>query len=147
MTLFDRVGEVFGERRVLNFLNSLTLRVRIAEKLCQEAGDPPGLFKALMPTDILEGKDILYDSHARELTERAKAGQDLRPGTKAEVLAGLIVASLKAPLTPSGVALTEKLFRECTGVDMGTDLGREDHLNELFAEASHKLRQEYRKLG
>lgn len=149
MNLLERVKTVFGEDRILGLLKGLSRRMQIAEDLCQEAGNPPGLFLALQPTDILHGKDVLYEPHARELTERAKVGQDLRPGTKAEVLAGLLAASLKAPLSPSGLALSEMLFRDCTGIDLGADLGREDypgHLNELLTEASRKLRQEDRKL-
>lgn len=149
MSLFDRVAEVFGEDRVVGLLKGLGRRMQIAEELCDGAGNPPGLFKALQPTDVLYGKDVLYKPHARELTDRALAGQDLRPGTKAEVLAGLLEASLKAPLNPSGLALAEKLFRDCTGIDLGADIGREDypgHLDEMLAEASHKLRQEDRRL-
>lgn len=117
--------------------------MEVADRLCKKAGNPPGLFQALMPSPILQDLDRLYEPHVVELCERYKAGSDLGLATKAEVLAGLMQTSLKSPLTSSGLALTEKLFRECMGELAGADMGREAYpgqLDELLAEAQHKLR-------
>lgn len=152
MSFLERAKEVFGDEQVSSLLQDLRQierRIQIAGELCKEVGDPPGLFKALQATDVLAGLDTLYEPHARELTDRAKAGQDLRPGTKAEVLAALMAVSLKTPLTSSGLALAEKLFRECTAIDLGADLGHEDYqgqLEEQLTTARHALRQETRKI-
>lgn len=123
--------------------------MELADDLCEKAGNPPGLFMALMPTPILRGMlPRLYESHARELVDRWSNKGDLCLGTKAEVLAGLMNTSLKAPLNSSGLALYEKLFRECTGSDVDTEtLGREDYpgqLDEILSDSRRKLRVEER---
>lgn len=92
--------------------------MELADDLCEEAGNPPGLFMALMPTPILRGMlPRLYEYHARELVERWSN-------------------------------LYERLFRECTGSDVDTEtLGREDYpgqLDEIRSESRRKLRVEER---
>lgn len=54
--------------------------------------------------------DWVYRAHARELLDRALAGQDLRPATKSAVMLALMHGSLKAPLTQDYAALYERLF-------------------------------------
>lgn len=154
MSFLTRIREVLGHDSPLNsvaqMLKGIGDRIEIAERLCKEAGDPPGLFAALEPSPILWGYHGLYEPHAKEIVQRFKAGEDLGPGTKAEVLAGLMQTSLKTPLTSSGLALAEKLFRECSKKDLGADLGREAYpgeLEERLAEARQKLRVERNKGG
>jgi hypothetical protein len=144
----EELREALGAE-VFHALEAVGSCMETAQRLCKEYGDPPGLFLALQPPGILRDMHVLYEPHAKELCERCKAGEDLRPGTKAEVLAGLMHTSLKTPLTSSGMALTERLFRECTEHDVGIDVGREAYpgeLDELLAEARRKLRVESRGL-
>jgi hypothetical protein len=77
------------------------------------------LFLHLVPTAALRGKSPeVYRAHARELVERRRAGEDLRPGTDAEIMAALSDMSLKAPLTRNAQALYEQLFTAVYGEDV-----------------------------
>lgn len=52
----------------------------------------------------------IYRTHVREIIERVIAGEDLRRGTWAEVLATLSEASLEAPLNQTGLAAMVQAF-------------------------------------
>lgn len=123
--------------------------MEVADALCNERGNPPGLFMALQPPALLEDMlPTLYVPHARELSARYDAGGDLAPATKAEILAGLQGASLRAPLDREGLALMEQLFYEVTGTQVGEPLGRElypGQLEEMLDQARHQLRDPSRK--
>lgn len=68
-------------------------------------------FKHLAPPEGMSAlADWVYRAHARELLDRALAGQDLRPATKPEVMMALMRASLRAPLAADHAALYERLF-------------------------------------
>lgn len=70
-------------------------------------------FLLLVPTEVMRGKDnAVYEAHCLELLERVANQQDTRPGTKAEVLCGLLEGALKAPPSADYCALTNRLFSE-----------------------------------
>jgi len=105
----------------------------------------------MMTTDPLRGySDDLYRAHVRELLARALAGEDMRPGTYAEMLGSLSNASLKSPLHSSGLFVMEHCFEMCF---QGTKLTRSKlggeaypgELDENIREARHMLRQDWRK--
>lgn len=52
----------------------------------------------------------VYRAHAQELLERVAKGEDLVPGTEAEVMMVLSAGSLKAPLDQVHGALYERIF-------------------------------------
>jgi hypothetical protein len=99
-------------------ISGLFARMAIAEEEITRVypvprSEPRELFRALCPTaELRELSDDLYRMHVRELVERACAGGMLELYTRAEVLAGLSAASLKAPLNRVGQELAEQLFRE-----------------------------------
>jgi hypothetical protein len=69
-------------------------------------------FGVLTPPPAMVGKaSALYVYHVREMLARVASGADTRPGTDAEVLVGLLAASVVAPLDGTGTMLAEKLFR------------------------------------
>lgn len=86
----------------------------IAERLLAASRIPKNKqpFLALCPTESICRVPILYEAHAWEIIRRAKRGEDLRPGTKAEVLAALLEASEVAPPKPWYGALANELFAE-----------------------------------
>ncbi len=70
-----------------------------------------GLFKAMYPGELLRYPERLYRSHCRELIRRAKRGEDLRPGTDAELLVMFCETSLRAPLSSEFTHAYETVFR------------------------------------
>ena len=111
--------------------------------------DRPGLFMLLTPGVLVKLHPELYRGHVRELLARVEAGQDTRPGTKAEVLAYLSMASLKAPLNSTGEALMASLWSELFPGQLEGLLvpSRDEELiQEEYALASRKARVESRKL-
>jgi hypothetical protein len=71
-------------------------------------------FKACLPSDLLRDKSVdLFRVHARELCQRVKFNHKLEPATNAELLALFSNTSLRAPLTQTGQACMEKLFKLC----------------------------------
>lgn len=68
-------------------------------------------FRLLTPTKGFRHKsEHLYRQHCREILERVTEGEDTRPGTKAEVLIGLVEVSLAVPLKPEAQYLYTRLF-------------------------------------
>lgn len=62
---------------------------------------------------LFEGKNTnLYRHHCREIIARVVAGEDTRPGTKAEVLATLSSLSLISTIVDSAHRLMEDLMAE-----------------------------------
>lgn len=84
------------------------------------------VFRLLVPLGFAGKCDDLYAAHCDELLERVVAGEDTRPGTKAEVLIGIMGASLMSPLRSDGQHLAERLFREVMGKVPGVTV---DHLS------------------
>lgn len=56
-------------------------------------------FMVLMPGRLIDYGEQLYRAHCQELLDRAVDDQDLRPGTRAEVLAAISTATLRSRLT------------------------------------------------
>lgn len=69
-------------------------------------------FMTMQPSAILsEVRSLeLYLAHCRELHRRWKRGEDLRPGTWAEIAALSMQASLRAPLNTLGSAVYAQAF-------------------------------------
>ncbi|MDX2012002.1 MAG: hypothetical protein SFW67_17550 [Myxococcaceae bacterium] len=99
---------------VLRVLDCITIAGELlAEAFPGRVGEPEGLFMLLQPPLALQGKaDALYRAHAKELIQRAAAGEDTRLATRAEVLVGLLGTSLRAPLRTEAQACAERLFNE-----------------------------------
>ncbi len=84
----------------------------------QRLSKAPGMFMLMTPGEVFSNHPtLLLRPHFEELCKRYKAGEDTRPGTKAEVLAGLLGASLRSPLTNTANALINKLGVEVLGQD------------------------------
>lgn len=83
--------------------------MEIAERAMRRL--PPWAFKVLCPSPVLSGLSLtLYEAHVTELVGRIRRREDTRPGTRAEVLAGLLAAATIAPLDATGCALAESIF-------------------------------------
>jgi len=81
-------------------------------------------FKHLYPTRALDGaRDEVYRAHCRELLERVADGEDVRPGTKAEVMMTLSRLSQHAHLTEAAGALYRELFDELFPGEMSWEPG------------------------
>jgi hypothetical protein len=106
-------------------------------------------FPLLRPTAVLleYGARTLYEAHVEEILERVLLEEDTRPATRAEILAGLMLTGLKAPLKQSGLAVVEHLYGEL--VDRGWLEPRvepkgfrethEDQIDEDVAQARRRL--------
>lgn len=69
--------------------------------------------QACVPTQVAKAMpEKLCRAFFRELIGRVDRGEDLQPGTKAEVLFLLTQVSLKGPLNPLGQHLYEHIFAE-----------------------------------
>lgn len=98
----------------------LDIALPLAEQVLTEQGlgRAKGMFMLLQPTEVFRSKQaVILRPHYLELCERYKRGEDTRPGTKAEVLAGLLGASLIAPLNNTANALINQLGVEVLGRD------------------------------
>lgn len=105
---------------------------------------PPELFMACIPPRILRPlRSELYRAHARELVERSKLRKPVyKLPTKAEVLAGLLEASKRAPLNRAGMALADRLFTEIFGWSFESEPAREEwpgQLEEELEQARHRM--------
>lgn len=103
------------------------------------------VFHALCPRNNLEKLSTdVYRFHAREMCDRFGRGENLEPGTKAEVMALLSFASLKAPPDATTAALYGRIFAECFPLrsrELG-DVGRELYsgaCDELFAKLQRQI--------
>jgi hypothetical protein len=149
------------EPPMANFLDFLFDSMRVAEeeiaaainkhpKKHREAINET--FKHACVTQPLRLKQslTLYRSHVRELIERMIAGADVRPGTRAEVLATLSECSYAAPLPNQPYTLFIRLFSEIYPQHM-KEIGNPEwkkleswpgYSDELLHELSRKLRNE-----
>lgn len=106
-------------------------RVEIAEEEIRtakrqfpaRASEIHGAFAILCPTEPLRDlSEDVFRFHCRELLERVAKGQDVRPGTTAEVLGLLAEVSLSAPPSRTALLLYQELFarlypgESCRGV-------------------------------
>lgn len=114
----DALREFFGER-VAGAIEGVFSRMELAEEEIEAAkrrhprlaGRIHQAFLHLCPTPALSSAgEKAFRAHCRELLERVAAGEDLRPGTAAEVLSILSELSLAAPLDRIGTLLFVKLF-------------------------------------
>lgn len=108
--------QALGDDTTLTFLGAFE-RMDIAENVITASGCTKAqgqvAFGIMCPSAPLNRKcDEVYRAHATELVERVIAGEDTRPGTKAEVLCCLLGAALRAPLNTSGMALADHLFAQ-----------------------------------
>ncbi len=131
-TLFGAAGSV---------VNSTFRRMDIAEQEIAAAQKHTprckvlinGVFQLACPSMVLHNKsDDLYRHHVRELIDRVIAGDDTRPGTRAEVLASMVDTSLDSPLNRAGQAVYEHLFAELYGTAKLKELGLETALAKEF---------------
>lgn len=140
------VGELFT-REVGDVIRwTFDVAMPTAEKVLRRYGDPPGLFVALQPTPILRGRQRkILRAHYVELCLRWKNGQDLRPGTCAEVLCGLSEASLRAPLNRAGAVLATRLAKALIGFRHVTGGGSyPGELRELLSSCRTRMSQPWR---
>ena len=66
-------------------------------------------FRLIEPGGLLWLDDEVFRAHARELIQRVVDGKDTRLGTRAEVIAALSEASLRAPLPRDETELMAKI--------------------------------------
>jgi len=71
-----------------------------------------GSFRHLAPGPLIGLCDDVYRHHCREIIERVARAEDVRPATKAEVMALISQASLAAPPTHVAGALMLRIFNE-----------------------------------
>lgn len=133
-------------------LRTLDLMV-VAEEEVAQAGAPTAAFALLLPGALVDYQPGLYRAHCQELLERIELGEDTRPGTRAEVLAAMMVAAGAAPLGSEGLALVERLFGELLPVELERLLsGRvaterwEGQVDADLVEARRKLAKPWREL-
>lgn len=113
-------------------------------------------FRALCPrSHLFSSRHIdLYRWHVIELLDRVSRGEDLRPGTKAEVLGLLSETSLATPLSATAAVLMERLMDEV--MPTASDFIWKDEwkdreefpgaTDELLAESRRAARDDSRKL-
>lgn len=86
----------------------------------------------LFPGELANFSADVYRSHAREVLGRVARGEDVSPGTDAECLVALSLASLKAPLASGHLAAMEHVFAKVypNHKDTAAPLGREAYAGE-----------------
>lgn len=129
-------------------------RMAIAEDVLRLHVAPGIVFRACVPSPVLTeyGSDILYRAHVVELVQRFKRGESPVPGTKAEVVAGLMLTGLRAPLRSGALALVVSLLEDIAPeiVARGDWPDREEwpgQLREQFVAAQRRLAQADRLFG
>lgn len=111
------------------------------------------VFELLRPTHDRMATEFVYRGHARELAERAAAGQDLRPGTAAEVVLMCSAISLMTPLNTAAAGLYVRMWGQAFP-DHQEVMGNGEHyealeasaIDEFEALARRKLAQPWRQL-
>ncbi len=123
----------------------------VADRIADRFGNPDGLFALLQPTGVLKYlTERVIKAHMVEIALRFQKEEDTRPGTAAEVLAGMLGASTIAPLNSTALALCERLSKVVMKYEPGSPIGRESYkgqMKECFTEAQRKLTQTWRKRG
>lgn len=103
-----------------------------------------GAFRFLCASHLGRFSDEVYRAHAREIIGRVMRGEDLKPGTDAEILVLLSEASLVAPLASDYAFAMSHVFHRVfpnAGADRFEHAGRESHrgaLDEILAECRRK---------
>ena len=150
-TIFAGMGE--GGRFVTGILTCMEIAGREIEEAKKALeGDAKqrahDAFHLLMPGDLAGYSPAVYRDHCREMIARSVAREDVRPGTRAEVLTLLSRLSLKAPLARDHFALAMRLSREVFGKDFEEGQpereSRAGAVDELFSELRHHTRKEDR---
>lgn len=93
--------------------------IKAAQRMYGETGHGPIWkrgFAAVKQVDLI-GSEMLFRAHCREILGRIADGDDLRPGTDAEIILVLRGASLRAPMTPGVDCLYFRLFARCFPVE------------------------------
>jgi hypothetical protein len=126
------------------FTETMELRA-LAEELVDDPrskADPDWLLPHLAPGPFLFKHRSLYRAHVQELIARAGTTTKLDLGTKAEVVLGLVEASLVAPLTQGGALLYERLFEAIVGERYAVRKteGYRGQYDDLLREARGKVR-------
>lgn len=113
--LRDLVPSALSTRiaRAFEYMKITEEEIRRARALAQDDAVAHRLhasFGLLWPGELLNLTPEVYRHHCRELLGRIERGDDVRPGTDAEVLWMLVQTSLAAPLNANGCALYDRLF-------------------------------------
>jgi hypothetical protein len=100
------------------------------------------MFQFLMPThDMHMLTARVFESHCSELLERRRCGFDLRPATRAELIAILSGMSLKVPLARNYAYLFTALFNDVFGTNK--KIGGEAYPGERV-ELENRMRKKFR---
>lgn len=94
----------------------------------------------LFPGELANFSADVYRSHAKEILGRVARGEDVTPGTDAECLVALSLASLKAPLASGHLAAMESVFAKVYPDHKSENIGREAFAGET-AEILGELRK------
>lgn len=84
----------------------------------------------LFPGELGNFSADVYRSHAREILGRIARGEDVSPGTDAECLVALSLASLKVPLASGHLAAMESVFAKVYPNHKDAPIGREAYAGE-----------------
>lgn len=110
---------------------------------------------ALLNTDNdrINGVEMIYRAHSRELLERVAAGRDTRPGTAVEALIVLMEVSKVTPMNTTGTGLYFRLWESSGLPSVGADDAGEHYealrgsqINDVEAEVRRRLTQPARAL-
>lgn len=96
----------------------------------------------LFPGQFTNFSKDVYRAHARELLERVAKGENTKPGTDAECLVALSLASLKAPLTSGHLAAMERVFATVYPDKVDQNIGRAawpTETDEILSEIKAKI--------
>lgn len=114
------------------------------EEIAAHDAERPGLFLLLQCPPGMSGvSEKVYRAHARELLLRVLAGEDTRPGTKAEVLMHCSAASLKRPPGNEELVLFERCFEHVFGLTVPGYPAREAYPGQ-FDDLLEQCRKAYR---
>lgn len=107
--------------RAFDLIEVAEQEIAAAKRIHPEARELiDGAFLLLVaPSPMLELRDSVYRSHARELLERVVARAKLDLATEAEVMVALHYGSLREPLDSRHGALFERLFARVMGDPFG----------------------------
>lgn len=122
------------------FHRTMTLR-EIAESEVDSAGVRDDVLPHLAPGPFLDLVPDLYRDHVREVCRRKGTRVTLDVATEAEVLVGLMEASLVAPLREDGALLYDRIFFRIFGKRFGEEPREQwkGQLAELLSEARRKV--------
>jgi hypothetical protein len=105
-------GEAAPERDAFMAMEWAEDEIELAQDRYGETGHGPIWkqgFAAVKQTDLIDS-ELLFRAHCREILGRIADGDDLRPGTDAEIIWVLRNASLRSPMQPGIDCLYFRLF-------------------------------------